>query len=96
MKPVTYNSPIVEFLATQNTVKVNNKKEFDDLKCLVAMIGVDLDRYCTWDQIQRNSNFNGYACIEYDNRKGTTYYTDEEDSIEWYGVDPISMEELCA
>lgn len=95
MKLVTYNSPIVEFLATQNTIKVKNRGEFDQLREIVAEVGVDLGKYCTWDQIQRNSNFNGYACIEYDNRKGTTYYTNEEDSIEWYGVDPINMGELC-
>ena len=88
----TYDCPIVSFLATQNTIKVTNRGELDQLKEIVAEVGLTLK--VDWDHIRRNSNFAGYACIEYDNRKGTTYYLDEEDSTAWYGEPPIDFSEI--
>ena len=88
----TYNCPIVSFLATQNTIKVTNRAELDQLKELVAEVGLLLK--IDWDQVRRNTNFNGYICVEYDNTKGVSYYLDEEDSIEWYGEEPISFENI--
>ena len=88
----TYDCPLISFLATQNTVKVTNRAELDQLKELVAEVGLLLK--INWDQVCRNSNFNGYICVEYDNNKGTSYYLDEEDSIEWYEKEPISLDEL--
>lgn len=88
----TYNCPIVSFLATQNTIKVKNRGELDQLKEIVAEIGVSLN--INWDIVKRNADFVGYICVEYDNRKGVSYYLDEEDSTEWYGEPPIEFSEI--
>lgn len=92
MKLKAYDCPLISFLATQNTIKVTNRAELDQLKELVAEVGLALK--VNWNQICTNSAFKGYACIEYDNTKGVSYYLDEELSSVWYGKPPIDFNEI--
>ena len=90
----TWNVPMIQFLATDNTIKVTSKEELETVKEKVKAIGLDLKRI-DWDWIKTNErDFKGYICLEYDNYKGCTYYTNEQDSIDWYDKQPITVKEI--
>lgn len=94
MELKTWNVPMVQFLATDNTIKITSKEELEAVKEKVKSIGLDLKRL-DWDYIRRNTRgFKGYICLEYDNYKGCTYYTDEEESIRWYEKQPITVKDI--
>lgn len=88
----TWNCPLITFLAGWNTIKVYNRGELDQLKEIVAEVGLLLN--VNWDYIKNNTYFMGYACIEYNNGKGVSYYMDEQESIDWYGAPPIEMKDI--
>lgn len=96
---MAYNYKIVDFLATKNTVKVTNEEEFDEFYSILKDMGfADMFLYDNFDEWQILAQINHrnphMFCFEYDNTRGLTWYDNEEASISWYDIQPLTVSEL--
>lgn len=80
----TWNSNLVIFLSGNNTVIITNPREALVLQQKLANIGLLLRDFYKGKPI----------AVEYNNGKGFTFYNDIQQSIDWYGEEPIKLEEL--
>lgn len=96
---LNYHIKFVEFLATNNTIRINDGIEFNKFKAMCENVGLNVRRsWSEWVELaKRNENtgkFQGYICFEYDNNKGLSFYNDEKKSIDWYLRYPFTIEDF--
>lgn len=90
----------IDFLSNRNVIKVTNEEEFGKFKSFLAQCGLldVLNEYTTFHLFQHLAEINNKKTnlflFEYDNSKGLTWSDDIEKSIEWYGKEPIEIEDL--
>ena len=85
----TYNSKLVTFLSQGNTIMIRSTYELQKLQKILLYIGLEPRKYIE-DDIRKN----GPIYLEYDNCRGFTYYTNKQNSVDWYGMEPFTMEEI--
>lgn len=96
----TYDYKWIDFLSNKNVIKVTNEEEFGKFKSFLAQCGLldVLNEYTTFHLFQHLAEINNKKTnlflFEYDNSKGLTWSDDIEKSIEWYGKEPIEIEDL--
>lgn len=90
---------IIDFLSTKNVVEVKNEAEYEKLKSKLLDLGFDIfeqKKYREWQNLAlingRNPNV---FYFEYDNAKGLTWYDNADEPTLWYGVAPLTIDELC-
>lgn len=90
---------IINFLSTKNVVEVKNEAEYEKLKSKLLDLGFDIfeeKNYREWQNLAlingRNPNV---FYFEYDNAKGLTWYDNADEPALWYGVEPLTVDELC-
>lgn len=90
---------IIDFLSTKNVVEVKNEAEYEKLKSKLLDLGFDIfeeKNYREWQNLAlingRNPNV---FYFEYDNAKGLTWYDNADEPALWYGVEPLTVDELC-
>ena len=90
---------IIDFLSTKNVVEVKNEAEYEKLKSKLLDLGFDIfeeKKYREWQNLAlingRNPNV---FYFEYDNAKGLTWYDNADEPALWYGVEPLTVDELC-
>ena len=90
---------IIDFLSTKNVVEVKNEAEYEKLKTKLLDLGFDIfeeKNYREWQNLAlingRNPNV---FYFEYDNAKGLTWYDNADEPALWYGVEPLTVDELC-
>ncbi|MFQ6794794.1 hypothetical protein [Thomasclavelia spiroformis] len=90
---------IIDFLSTKNVVEVKNEAEYEKLKSKLLDLGFDIfeeKNYSEWQNLAlingRNPNV---FYFEYDNAKGLTWYDNADEPALWYGVEPLTVDELC-
>lgn len=89
----TYDYKLVEFLSTNNTIAIENLSEFVQFIELTKNLGL----YGAFYNIHKEYKNGWLKCpfyIEYNNGKGATFYKNKQESINWYGCDPINIKEL--
>lgn len=89
---------IIDFLSTKNVVEVKNEAEYEKLKSKLLDLGFDIfeeKKYREWQNLAlingRNPNV---FYFEYDNAKGLTWYDNADEPTLWYGVAPLTVDEL--
>lgn len=89
---------IIDFLSTKNVVEVKNEAEYEKLKSKLLDLGFDIfeeKKYREWQNLAlingRNPNV---FYFEYDNAKGLTWYDNADEPALWYGVAPLTVDEL--
>lgn len=89
---------IIDFLSTKNVVEVKNEAEYEKLKSKLLDSGFDIfeqKKYRDWQNLAlingRNPNV---FYFEYDNAKGLTWYDNADEPTLWYGVAPLTVDEL--
>lgn len=89
---------IIDFLSTKNVVEVKNEAEYEKLKSKLLDLGFDIfeeKNYREWQNLAlingRNPNV---FYFEYDNAKGLTWYDNADEPTLWYGVAPLTVDEL--
>lgn len=89
---------IIDFLSTKNVVEVKNEAEYEKLKSKLLDLGFDIfeeKKYREWQNLAlingRNPNI---FYFEYDNAKGLTWYDNADEPTLWYGVAPLTVDEL--
>lgn len=96
----TYNYKWIDFLSNKNVIKVTNENEFATFKSFLAQSGLldILSKYTTFQLFQHLAKINNKKTdlflFEYDNSKGLTWSDDIDKSIEWYGKEPIEVNDL--
>ncbi len=96
----TYDYKWIDFLSNRNVIKVTNENEFETFKSFLAQCGLSdiLNEYTTFPLFQHLAKINNKKTdlflFEYDNSKGLTWSDDINKSIEWYGKEPIQVEDL--
>lgn len=96
----TYNYKWIDFLSNNNAIKVTNENEFNKFESFLAQCGLYdiLKEYTTFSLFQHLAKINGkntnLFLFEYDNSKGLTWSDDLNKSIEWYGKEPIEINDL--
>lgn len=96
----TYDYKWIDFLSNKNVIKVTNEEEFGKFKSFLAQCGLldVLNEYTTFHLFQHLAEINNKKTnlflFEYYNSKGLTWSDDIEKSIEWYGKEPIEIEDL--
>ena len=90
---------VIDFLSTKNVVEVKNEAEYEKLKSKLLDLGFDIfeeKNYREWQNLAlingRNPNV---FYFEYDNAKGLTWYDNADEPALWYGVEPLTVDELC-
>ena len=90
---------IIDFLSTKNVVEVKNEAEYEKLNSKLLDLGFDIfeeKNYREWQNLAlingRNPNV---FYFEYDNAKGLTWYDNADEPALWYGVEPLTVDELC-
>lgn len=90
---------IIDFLSTKNVVEVKNEAEYEKLKSKLLDLGFDIfeeKNYREWQNLAlingRNPNV---FYFEDDNAKGLTWYDNADEPTLWYGVAPLTIDELC-
>ena len=90
---------IIDFLSTKNVVEVKNEAEYEKLKSKLLDLGFDMFEQKTYREWQNLALINGrnpnLFYFEYDNAKGLTWYDNADEPTLWYGVAPLTIEELC-
>lgn len=95
-----YDFKFVDFLATNNTIIINNETEFNKFKRFlkkINMLGIlkGKEDYNEWVSLAKiNLCYTGYIIFEYQNSKGLTFGYSIESSTNWYGVEPINVKDL--
>ena len=94
MELKTWNSNLVTFLAHGNTVIVH-PEELTEFIQLMAKVGLDAS------SLRKVTNREPLI-VEYDNSKGFTYWNEARvslqqtinNSVEWFGIEPFTLEEI--
>lgn len=90
---------IIDFLSTKNVVEVKNEAEYEKLKSKLLDLGFDMFEQKTYREWQNLALINGrnpnVFYFEYDNAKGLTWYDNADEPTLWYGVVPLTIDELC-
>lgn len=90
---------IIDFLSTKNVVEVKNEAEYEKLKRKLLDLGFDMFEQKTYREWQNLALINGrnpnVFYFEYDNAKGLTWYDNADEPTLWYGVAPLTIDELC-
>lgn len=90
---------IIDFLLTKNVVEVKNEAEYEKLKSKLLDLGFDMFEQKTSREWQNLALINGrnpnVFYFEYDNAKGLTWYDNADEPTLWYGVAPLTIDELC-
>ena len=94
-----YDYKIIDFLSTKNVVEVKNEAEYEKLKSKLLDLGFDMFEQKTYREWQNLALINGrnpnLFYFEYDNAKGLTWYDNADEPTLWYGVAPLTIDELC-
>ena len=90
---------IIDFLSTKNVVEVKNEAEYEKLKSKLLDLGFDMFEQKTYREWQNlaliNARNPNVFYFEYDNAKGLTWYDNADEPTLWYGVAPLTIDELC-
>lgn len=90
---------IIDFLSTKNVVEVKNEAEYEKLKSKLFDLGFDMFEQKTYREWKNLALINGrnpnVFYFEYDNAKGLTWYDNADEPTLWYGVAPLTIDELC-
>lgn len=90
---------IIDFLSTKNVVEVKNEAEYEKLKSKLLDLGFDMFEQKTYREWQNLALINGrnpnVFYFEDDNAKGLTWYDNADEPTLWYGVAPLTIDELC-
>ena len=90
---------IIDFLSTKNVVEVKNEAEYEKLKSKLLDLGFDIFEEKNYREWQNLALINGQNpnvfYFEYDNAKGLTWYDNADEPALWYGVEPLTVDELC-
>lgn len=94
-----YGSLLIDFLSGNNTLLIYDEEEFNDLYSLLSKVeleGILSGRsYEEWQMIARVNNCSVKPLVfEYQNSDGLTLYKNIEESREWFGMNPIFMNEI--
>ena len=90
----------IDFLSHNNTLLITNEKEFNSFKRFLNKLGiVDIlgnnTDYIEWKSLARINNTNPNSILfEYDNYKGLTFGSTIEESKNYYGVNPLIVDDL--
>lgn len=96
----TYDYKWIDFLRNCNVIKVTNEDEFKVFKSFLAQCGLldilqNATNFTAWQYLAKINNKNTELFLfEYDNSKGLTWSDNIEKAREWYGVEPIEVDEL--
>lgn len=85
----TYNLKLITFLSQGNTIMIRSTYELQKLQKILSHIRLEPRKYIE-DDVRKN----GPIYLEYDNCRGFTYYTNKQNSIDWYEKEPFTMEEI--
>lgn len=107
MRPQTYNFKLIDFLATRNTVKIESEDDLEKLRKILTNVGLgnilygeEFESYHNLRQLAKLNNHSKddkmLICLEYDNARGITFYTNDKEPTEWYGCPPFSVKELVS
>ena len=100
IKPKSYNYKFIDFLSNQNVIKITNEKEFIRFYNFLEKLGlVDIlnskIKFQDWQKLALINNRNLHCFLfEYDNTRGLTWSDDIQKSIDWYGTEPLTVEDL--
>lgn len=90
---------IIDFLSTKNVVEVKNEAEYEKLKSKLLDLEFDIFEEKNYHEWQNLALINGrnpnVFYFEYDNAKGLTWYDNADEPALWYGVEPLTIDELC-
>lgn len=93
-----YNYKIIDFLATRNVVEVKTEKEFDKFYEVLKKMGLEdifpYDSFDEWKVLAKINNRSEEFYFEYDNSRGLTWYDNAKQPTDWYGINPIKVDEL--
>lgn len=98
---MSYNYRIIDFLSTRNVVELKTEEEFQGFYEILKRLGMEdiLGSYKKFEDWQILATINGkdyhQFYFEYDNSRGLTWYDNEKDPLEWYGVQPLKVNDLA-
>lgn len=97
----TYNFPLVNFLSGNNTLLIENEKEFNQLYSLLEKINMEGilggETYSEWIHIAKINNCSVKPLIlEYKNHKGMSMWHNLQESKDWYDEDPIKLKDIIS
>lgn len=91
---------IIDFLSTKNVVEVKSEAEYEKLKSKLLDSGFDIFEQKNYSEWQNLALINGrnpnVFYFEYDNAKGLTWYDNADEPTLWYGVAPLTVDELSS
>lgn len=95
-----YKYKWIEFLSHNNTLMVTNEKEFNSFKKflikldIIDILGKNTD-YIEWKSLARINGKNPNCILfEYDNYRGLTFGSTIEESKQYYGTEPLVVDDL--
>lgn len=90
----------IEFLSKNNTLLINNEKEFNQFKKflqhldMLSILGKNTEYY-NWQYLAGiNCKPTNYIIFEYDNYKGLTFGYTVQKSKDWYDKEPLTIKDL--
>ena len=104
----TYGLKFIDFLSNTNVVLLKSSEDLRELRTACEKVGLDLGLKLKWQDLMANLVRNDrihqityknkpVVYAEYRNDKGFGIYRQTEDElINWYGIAPISVEEILA
>ena len=97
---MAYNYKIIDFLATKNVIEINNEEEYIKFQGILRDLGMEdiLGKHFRFEDWQHLATINGkdshHFYFEYDNSRGISWYDNKKDPLDWYGVEPLKVNEL--
>ena len=92
-----YGKKYIQFLKTENTIEVTSTSEFDLLMRIYKKLGLCIAHMEEGVQLFKSQLARHQCiCIEYNNDIGTSLYSDRDESILWYGDEPLSVYDVAA
>lgn len=98
IKPCGYDW--ISFLTNEKVVEITNERDFNTFKEFLKqheLTGIlnNMNEFEDWQNLAVINNKNpNYFLFEYDNNKGLTFDSDKKASINWYGCEPLKVDDL--
>ena len=100
IRPKSYGYKFIDFLSNRNVIKITNEEEFVRFYNFLEKLNL-LDilknntKFQNWQKLALINNRNIHCFLfEYDNTRGLTWGDDIQKSINWYGIEPLTVEDL--
>lgn len=97
-----YGFKWLDFVSGNNVVEVRNEQDFEIFKLFLdkhSLLGIlkDYLEFIDWQKIAAiNNKPTDIFLFEYSNFKGITWSSDRDTVIDWYGAEPLSVDDLFA